>query len=280
MDEKWSFVRKKEAHCDPGFNSRCGDNWDHVAFDPENRLVLSVVNGKRSQRHIRRLLRDVKRIMRDRVPRLITTDEYRAYKTEILFAYGKKIDVPRRHSRGRAPAPRTIPPPELLYATVHKTRRNGTVVKVETRLQFGTEEQLDAALRESKVNRKVNTAFVERHHGTDRHKNSRKARKTYRFSKDWDIHNAVTKFSMYADNFCWPIRTLRIKDEGGNYQSRTPAMTAGLADQVWTIKEWAAFPAAVMLRPQSGTNCMREPPRCSNEPELPCWRNIHVKTVL
>jgi IS1 family transposase len=245
MDEKWSFVLKKEDHCDPGFNSRCGDNWDHVAFDPENRLVLSVVNGKRSQRHIRRLLRDVKRIMQERVPRLITTDEYRAYKTEILFAYGNKVDVPRRYSRGRAPAPRTVPPPELLYATVHKTRKNGTVVKVETRLQFGTQEQLDAALKASKVNRKVNTAFVERHNGTDRHKNSRKVRKTYRFSKDWDIHNAATKFSMYAYNFCWPLRTLRVKDGDGSYHQQTPAMTAELADHVWPIKEWAMFPVTI-----------------------------------
>ena len=244
MDEKWSFVLKKEDHCDPEFNSRCGDNWDHVAFEPENHLVLSVVNGKRSQRHVRRLLRDVKRIMQDRVPRLLTTDEYRAYKSEILFAYGSKIDVPRRHSRSRAPAPRTVPPPELLYATVHKTRKNGTVVKVETRLQFGSREQLDAALKASKVNRKVNTAFVERHNGTDRHKNSRKARKTYRFSKDWEIHNAVTKFSMYAYNFCWPLRTLRVKDTDGGYRQRTPTMTAELADHVWSIKEWLTFPAA------------------------------------
>lgn len=245
MDEKWSFVFKKEGHCDPERNSRCGDNWDHVAFDPENRLVLSVVNGKRSHLHIRQLLCDVKRIMRGGVPRLITTDEYSAYKSEILLAYGDKIDVPRRHSRGRTPAPHIVPPPELLYATVHKTRKNGTVVKVETRLQFGTQEQLDAALKASKVNRKVNTAFVERHNGTDRHKNSRKTRKTYRFSKDWDIHNAVTKFSMYAYNFCWPLRTLRVKNTDGSYQQRTPAMTAELADHVWSIKEWVTFPVAM-----------------------------------
>ena len=245
MDEKWSFVLKKEDHCDPRFNSRCGDNWDHVAFDPEHRLVLSVVNGKRSQKHVRLLLQDVKRIMNDRVPRLITTDEYRAYKAEILHAYELKTAVPRRHSRGRAPAPRTIPPPELVYATVHKTRENGTVVKVETRLQFGTWEQLDAALKASKVNRKVNTAFVERHNGTDRHKNIRKARKTYRFSKDWDIHNAVTKFSMYTYNFCWPLRTLRVKNEDGSYRPQTPAMVAELADHVWPIKEWALFPVAM-----------------------------------
>jgi hypothetical protein len=47
MDEKWSFVLKKEAHCDPKHNDRRGDEWDHVAFDPENRPVLSVVIGMR-----------------------------------------------------------------------------------------------------------------------------------------------------------------------------------------------------------------------------------------
>ena len=37
FDEKWSFVGKKEKHCDPAQpeDARQGDNWDHVAFDPE-----------------------------------------------------------------------------------------------------------------------------------------------------------------------------------------------------------------------------------------------------
>ena len=40
MDEKWSFVAKKEQNCDeddPADRFR-GDCWDHVAFDPEHRL--------------------------------------------------------------------------------------------------------------------------------------------------------------------------------------------------------------------------------------------------
>ena len=44
FDEKWAFVRKKERHCsdnDPA-DSGQGDNWDHVAYDPEHRLVVSV----------------------------------------------------------------------------------------------------------------------------------------------------------------------------------------------------------------------------------------------
>jgi hypothetical protein len=52
----------------------------------------------------------------------------------------------------------------------------------------------------------VNTALVERHNATDRNRNTRKARKTYCFSKDWWIHRALTFFTMYSDNFCWPIR--------------------------------------------------------------------------
>jgi hypothetical protein len=48
---------------------------------------------------------------------------------------------------------------------------------------------------------------------------------------------------MYVYNFCWPVRTLRIKDEEGRWQKRSPAMAAGLADRVWSIPEWLAFPS-------------------------------------
>ena len=47
MDEKWSFVAKKEKNCDEDDpeDQFQGDCWDHVAFDPEHRLVVSVVSG-------------------------------------------------------------------------------------------------------------------------------------------------------------------------------------------------------------------------------------------
>jgi len=51
LDEKWSFVAKKQKHCNPADAAagRCGDCWDHVALDPAHRLVLSVVVGKRTE---------------------------------------------------------------------------------------------------------------------------------------------------------------------------------------------------------------------------------------
>jgi len=245
FDEKWAFVYKKQAHCDPSnaSDARCGDNWDHAALDPEHRLVLEVVPGKRTRQRVRDVVRAIKRRTGGRLLRLITSDEYRPYREAILTAYGHREPVVRTRKPGRPRNSPTTPPPGLLYATVHKTRRKGRVVKVEARLQFGTAEALAAALAGSSVSTMVNTSFIERHNGTDRNRNSRKTRKTYCFSKDWGVHDAVTYLTMYSYNFCWPVRTLRMRDADGRWRARTPAMAAGLADHPWSLWEWLTHPA-------------------------------------
>ena len=57
------------------------------------------------------------------------------------------------------------------------------------------------------------------------------------------IHDAVTHFTMYTYNFCWPVRTLRQQGPDGQWLPRTPAMAAGLTDHVWPLWEWLTFPA-------------------------------------
>jgi hypothetical protein len=69
------------------------------------------------------------------------------------------------------------------------------------------------------------------------------AARRYRFSKDWEVHVAMSYFTAYRSNFCWPVRTLRTKAEDGRWQRRTPAMAAGLTDHAWTLEEWIKFPA-------------------------------------
>jgi IS1 family transposase len=242
FDEKWDFVQKKEKHCDANdpADARCGDNWDHVALDAETKLVLSVVNGKRTVKNTKTLVQDVAKRLQNKPPRLMTSDEYKPYKSAILEAFGDKHVPKRTGQRGRPKRPSYRPKPELVYATVHKTRVKGRVKKIDYRTVFGTEEQVAEALKVSKGSRKVNTSFIERHNGTDRNRCSRKVRKSYCFSKDWDVHRAATCLSMYSYNFCWAVRTLKRPD--GQKGKCTPAMAAGLADHVWTIKEWLQYP--------------------------------------
>lgn len=215
-----------------------------MALDPEHRLVVSVVPGKRTSENVRALVGDFQKRTQGRLMNLITTDEYPAYETAILEAYGKMVAPQRTGKPGRPRQhPYKVPPADLKYATVHKTREKGRVVKIDFRVVFGTVVAVMAALALSKVSKAINTAFVERHNGTDRNRNGRKVRKTYCFSKDWQVHEAVTYFTMYNYNFCWPVRTLRTKKPYGGWQQRTPAMAAGLADHVWSLSEWLTSPA-------------------------------------
>lgn len=173
--------------------------------------------------------------------RLMTSDEYPAYEEAIREAYGVRVVPPRTGRRGRPRRPYTGPDPRLVYATVHKERENNRVVRVSSRVVFGTAHAVSSALSSSSVSRSVNTCFVERHNGTDRGRCSRKVRKSYAFSKDWDVHCAASAFSYFSYNFCWPVRTLRVKADG-RWQKRTAAMAAGLTDHVWSLNEWLAYP--------------------------------------
>jgi IS1 family transposase len=205
-------------------------------------LVVSLVVGKRTTEATRALVRDFRRRTGGRVVRLMTSDEYPAYAEAIREAYGVRVVPPRTGRPGRPARAYTAAAPGVAYATVHKERENNRVVRVSSRVVLGTAHAVASALACSRVSRSVNTCFVERHNGTDRGRCSRKVRKSYAFSKDWDVRRAATAFSYFSYNFCWPVRTLRVKS-GGRWQRRTPAMAAGLTDHVWSLSEWLAYPA-------------------------------------
>ncbi|MGZ3315770.1 MAG: hypothetical protein ACXU95_00550 [Isosphaeraceae bacterium] len=235
---------KKQKNCDPANSSddHKGDWWDHVAYDPEHRLVLAVVPGARSIENAEEIVATVRDRTNGVAPQLMTSDEYPDYTSAIGLAFGVPVTEPTTGPGRRPILPARRLPQGLTYATVHKQRQNDRVVGVERRLILGTEGGLEAALGASAVSQTVNTSFVERQHGTDRGQNARKTRKTYRFSKDWRVHEAMTYYTLYRYNFCWVVRTLRQRDEQGRWQLRTPAMAAGLADRVWSTREWVSFP--------------------------------------
>ena len=154
-------------------------------MDPEHKLVLAVVPGARTEANARAVVTEVKRRVNRDPPPLMTSDEYPAYATAIEEVFSEPVPAPARRKPGR---PRVVPerrlPKAVMYATVHKHREDGRATAAAPRQVFGTPEGLEDVLGESAASRRVNTSFVERQNATDRGRNARKARKTYRFSKD------------------------------------------------------------------------------------------------
>jgi hypothetical protein len=70
-----------------------------------------------------------------------------------------------------------------LYATVRKEREKGRLVAVHRQLVLSRPEEVEQVLKASVCSHTINMSFVERQHATDRGRNARKSRRTYRFSK-------------------------------------------------------------------------------------------------
>jgi IS1 family transposase len=243
LDEKGSFVFKKQENCtaEESEGQQMGDFWDHVAFDPEHRLVLAVVFGKRFSERVHEVAKEVRRRLAGRVPRRITSDGYSSYAQAIRRVFSQWVRPKQKQgTKPRNPFRRLLP--GLAYAMVHKHREDGHVTAVTTKVVFGTDQRVQAALADSTASTHINTSFLERHNGTDRNRNSRKIRRTYCFSKDWEIHRAEGYFTLYSYNFCWCVRTLAQRQGEGSWAPRTPAMAAGLTDRVWTLSEWLKRP--------------------------------------
>jgi hypothetical protein len=145
-----------------------------------------------------------------------------------------------------------VPPPDLGYAVVVKERENGRVVEVTTRIVYGTTEQVKAALRASPVRGTINTYGVERNNLTIRHHSRRMGRKVNAFSKDPDYVEQQLTLAFAYSHFVIPPRGLRQRlrhplmtkgRKGSRKKGKpvTPAMAAGLTDQVWTMDELLSF---------------------------------------
>src|SRR5262249_47881313 len=158
-------------------DDRKGDSRDHVAIDAESRPVVGAVPGERTAGSVVAAVEDFKRRADGRLMDLITTDGYPAYEDALLRAYGGTVTPPRTGERGRPKAAYEVAPKGLTDAVAEKAREKGRVVSIATRVAFGAMAAAIAALGMSKVSRAINTSFVGRQDGTDRHRTARKARK-------------------------------------------------------------------------------------------------------
>lgn len=217
------------------------ERWLWVSFAPEHSLLLAIYVGPRTRECADAIVEQTsERIDEDELP-LFVSDGLKHYINALLEKYHYMKEFPRTGKRGRPRKPIQIPLPELKYAQVVKKRKKGRVVSVEKRIVFGKKEDIPES--------EISTSYIERQNLTLRQENNRLTRKTLGFSKEdvWLDYQAAFYMTYY--NFVRTHDALKIPMETrlhGNvwrkYQKRTPMMSIGVTDHVWSMVELLRFP--------------------------------------
>ena len=223
--------------------------WVWVALDPESKLLLAINVGDRTLAMAQHMVHSVAQVLAPDCAPLFLTDGFREYMTALLTHYGYWVQPARRQATGPAPKPRWLPLPQLLYAQVVKTVRRRRLVRVSHRVVFGTLEAVNDVLAPHGWH--INTAFVERLNLTIRQHVAAVGRRVSTLCKGEDgMRHQLVLFHAYH-NFCLPHASLRVPlaepvptngtGSATQWRPRTPAMAAGLADHVWTLREVLLF---------------------------------------
>jgi IS1 family transposase len=201
-DEIWSFVGCKEKRVTPDKRGGdWGDLWTWVAIDADTKLVPTFLVGGRGHYEAHVFMNDLAKRLRNRIQ--LTTDGLHIYGAAVRNAFGRDVD----------------------YAQV---------VKVYGRINDGRYSPADLRDTEKTVMsgrpdpEHMSTSYVERQNLTMRMSMRRFTRLTNGFSKKVENHVAALSLHFMHYNFCRAHKSL---------DGRTPAMAAGLADHVWTVRE-------------------------------------------
>lgn len=137
--------------------------------------------------------------------------------------------------------PERVVDSDLDYATVHKTRQGGRVIKVERNVVHGSEEHILKRLEDSPSNT-INTAYVERTNLDWRLWDAHLARKAATVARSIRWLKAKFAICVACYNFIRPHESLS-RGVDRIFRAKTPAMAAGVTDHKWTFVELLAYPA-------------------------------------
>jgi hypothetical protein len=218
-----------------------GEFWVWLSFVPEHRLVLAKHVGHHDEKDAQAVVAKSKERLQRPLP-LFVSDGWDAYIEALLGAFHEIQERPRTGRPGRPPGPQMIPDPQLYYAQLVKVRNNGRVVATHKRVVFGTEGAVDMD--------EVSTSLIERENLSFRQDNRRLSRKTIGFSKCLQMLNHQTSLYRGYTNFVKKHSSLRkrvnekvVGRVRRKWRHRTPAMSAGVTDHVWSIRELLTYKA-------------------------------------
>ncbi len=173
---------------------------------------------------------------------MFVSDELPHYVTMLAEFFHKQVPVMPTGKPGRPRNPERVVDADLDYATVHKTREGGRVVKVERRVVFGSEQSVHERL-EGSPSHTINTAFVERSNLHWRLWDAHLVRKSLTFARSWRWLRAKFAICVACYNFVRPHGTLS-RRANRTFQPKTPAMAANVTDHPWSFLELLAYPVS------------------------------------
>ena len=223
--------------------------WVWVAMDPVTKLLLAIDVSDRTLAMAQAFVHQVALVFAPDCVPLFLTDGHKDYLPALLAHFGQWVQPPRRQPTGPAPKPRWMPLPALRYAQVIKTVRRRRLVGVTHRVVFGTLDRVKQVL--AAHGWQINTACVERLNLDIRQHVAAVGRHINTLCKhEAGLRQQLALYQVYH-NFVLPHASLRqplAQPEPANgtgavrkWRPCTPAMTAGLTDQVWSLQEMLLF---------------------------------------
>jgi hypothetical protein len=210
--------------------------WLHTAIAMRSRFLLWVHWGPRTQESAALLIAQV--VARLGGLPVWLSDGWKAYPAALLQVLGRVYQRRRRGTRGRHPKPRLVPPRELFYGQVVKMRdARGKLLRVVSRVVYGGPRRFCREMAHRGLGATIQTAFMERWYGTLRGLCAPLRRRTRCGSSSQRRHQARVWLFVDLYNFVLPHKSLR-------QQGRpcTPAMVIGLAEHVWSYRDYIWYP--------------------------------------
>ena len=201
-------------------------------IEPDTRLRLARGLGKGETEASEAAFTQLKLRGHPEAPPPLISDGWGGIKQALIEVYGQ---VPPYKGRGRRPKKKRPVAGWQYLQVVKKRDHRGRFLGTELRVIFGEEEAVLALLGRS-------TAYIERTHLQMRKQNSRLVRRSLCFSKSLLMHRAAACWEDVYYNLCHAVETLRVEinPEAGRFerrwQSRTPAMAAGLTTEIWDVE--------------------------------------------
>ncbi len=202
-DELWSWVGCKQKRVRPEHDPGFGDAYTFVAIERNTKLVLNIALGKRDQSTTDVFIEGL-RLATSPSHFQITTDGFAPYRSAITTTlhdrcdYAMLIKVYRAASEGEA----RYSPAEVASTEVVPVMGQPDPARICTSIVEGSNLSTRMGVR-------------------------RFTRLTNGFSKKFENHWAAVAVWFTFYNFCRVHKSLRV----------TPAMEAGIADHVWSVRE-------------------------------------------